>query len=188
MKEMRWFRRVCCFKILNYQAPAYLYSLLPSPYRHYKKRNYSKMRHIVWTEQNLLVILLLPQKIRKWTKLDTSTCQAPSYSVLRKALLHFIWPTANSTFGNNDVSGLKLLTNLRVGVSHLREHKLKHNFPDTLNPLFPCSLEAEYSYHFFIRCQKNFYQKNVLSDVPNAINSEFLKLSENEVLRVIIWW
>ena len=32
MKERRWFRRLCCFyKILNNQAPAYLYCLLPPP-------------------------------------------------------------------------------------------------------------------------------------------------------------
>ena len=35
MNERRWFRRPCCFyKILNNQAPAYLYSLLSPPNRH----------------------------------------------------------------------------------------------------------------------------------------------------------
>ena len=67
-------------------------------------------------------------------ELDTSMCQAPSHPVFRKAFLDFIRPTANSTFGTYDVSGLKLLTRLRVGFSHLREHKFKHNFQDTLNP------------------------------------------------------
>ena len=61
-------------------------------------------------EQKLLVILFLPRTIREWNKLDTSIYQAASYSVFRKALLDFIRPTANSTFGTNDVSGLKLLT------------------------------------------------------------------------------
>ena len=88
----------------------------------------------------------LPQTIREWNKLDTSICQAPSYSVFRKAHLDFIRLTANSTFGTNDVSGLKLLTRLRVGFSHLREHKFKNNFQDTLNTLYTCSLEAE-DYH-----------------------------------------
>ena len=30
---------------------------------------------------------------------------------------------------------LQLLTRLRLGLSHLREHKFKHNFQDTLNPI-----------------------------------------------------
>ena len=119
--------------------------------------------------------------------IDTSICQAPSYSAFRKALLDFIRPTANSTFGTNDVSGLKLLTRLRVGFSHLREHKFKHNFQDTLNPLCPCSLEAEDTYHFFMRCQSFSNQRNVLFDDLNSINSEILKMSENEIVQVLLF-
>ena len=111
----------------------------------------------------------------------------PSNSVFRKALLDFIRPTANSTFGTNDVSGLKLLTRLRVGFSHLREHKFKHNFQDTLNPLCPCSLDAEDTYHIFMRCQNFSNQRNVLFDYLNSINSEILKMSENEIVQVLLF-
>ena len=113
--------------------------------------------------------------------------QAPSYSVFRKALLDFIRPTANSTFGANDVSGLKLLTCLRVGFSHLKEHELKHDFQDTLNPLCPSSLEAEDTYHFFMRCQNFSNQQNVLFDNLNSINLEILKMSENEIVQVLLF-
>ena len=107
--------------------------------------------------------------------------------MFHKALLDFIQRTANSTFGTNDVSGLKLLTRLRVGFSHLREHKFKHNFQDTLNPLCPCSLEAEDTYHFFMRCQSFSNQRNVLFDELNSINSEILKMSENKVVQVLLF-
>ena len=103
-----------------------------------------------------------------------------------ETLLDFIWLTASSTFGNN-VSGLKLLTRLCVGFSHLREHKFKHNFQDTLNPLCPCSLEAEDTYHFFMRCQNFSNQRNVLFDDLNSINSEILKMSENEIVQVLLF-
>ena len=63
----------------------------------------------------------LPQTITEWNKLDTSIYQAPSCSVSRKALLDFIRPTANSTFGTNYVFGLKLLTRL-VLVSAISEN------------------------------------------------------------------
>ena len=82
-------------------------------------------------EQKLLVILFLSQTIREWNKLDASICQASSYSVYPKALLGFIWPTANSTFGTNDVSGLKLLTRVSVGLSHLRKHWTHQKTPIT---------------------------------------------------------
>ena len=162
MKERRWFSRFCCYyKIFNNQAPAYLYSLLSPPNRHYNTRKYSKIRQI-FCRTETFSNSFLPQTIREWNKLDTSICQAPSYSVFCKALLDFILSTANSTFRTNDVSGLKLLTRLHVGCSHLREHKFKQNFQDTLNPLCPFSLEAEDFYHFFVGCQNFSYQRNVL--------------------------
>ena len=144
MKERRYFRRLCCFyKILNNQAPAYLYTSLLSPQsRYYDRRNYSKIRQI-FCRTETFSNYFIPQRIRKWDKLDTSNCLAPSYSVFRKTLLDFIRPTANSTFATNDVSGLKLLIRLRVGFNHLRDHKFRIHFQDTLNPLCPCSLEAE---------------------------------------------
>ena len=187
MKESRWFRRLCCFyKILNNQAQGYLYSLHFSPNRHYNTRKYSKIRQIfcrIETFSNSF----LPQTIREWNKFDTSICQAPSYSVFCKTLFDFFRTTANSTFGTNNASGLKLLTRLRVGFSHLREHKFKHNFQDTLNPLCPCSLEAEDTYHFFMRCQSFSNQRNVLFDDLNSINSEILKMSENEIVQVLLF-
>ena len=131
MKERRWFRRLCCFyKSFNNQAPAYLYSFLSPPNRHYNTCNYSKIRQI-FCRAETFNNSFLPQTIREWNKLDTSICQAPSYSVFRKAHLDFMRLTANSTFEINYVSGLKLLRRLPVGFSHLREHKLKHNFQDT---------------------------------------------------------
>ena len=91
--------------------------------------------------------------------------------------------TANGTFGTY-VSGLKLLTCLHVGFSHLREHKFEHNFQDTLNLLCPCSIEAENTYHFFIRFQKFSNQRNVLLNDLNSINLEILKVSDNEIVQV----
>ena len=113
--------------------------------------------------------------------------QASSYSVFRKALLDFIQPTANRIFRTTDVSGLKLLTRLRVGFSHLREHKFKDNFQDILTPLSPCFLEAEDTYHFFMRCQNFFNQRNVLFDDLNSINSEILKMIENHIVQVLLF-
>ena len=140
-------------------------------------------------EQKLLVILFC---LIQWNKLDTSICQSPSYSVFHNVLLDFMQPTANSTFGSNDVSGLKLLTRLGVGFSHLREHKFKHNFQGTINRLFLCSLVAE-DYHFFMCCQ-NFsnqqnalFDQNVFFDDLNSINSEILKMTENVILQVLLF-
>ena len=79
------------------------------------------------------------------------------------------------------------MTRLCVGFSHLRERKFKHNFQDTLNPLCPCSLEAEGKYHFFMHYQIFPNQRNVLFDHLNAYNLEILKMSENEIVRILFF-
>ena len=45
-----------------------------------------------------------------------------------------------------------MITRLRLGLSHLREDKFKHNFQYTVNPLCSCSIEAESTSHYFWRC------------------------------------
>ena len=170
---------------MNNQTPGYLYSLHSPPNRHFNIRTYSKTRQI-FCRTETFSNSFLPQTIREWNKLDTSICQAPSYSVFRKALLDFILPTANNTFGTNDVSSLKSLTRFRFSFSHLREHKFKHNFQDTLNLLYSCSLEAEDTYHFFTRCQNFSNQQRVLFNDLNSINSKILKMSENEIAQLLL--
>ena len=51
-----------------------------------------------------------------------------------------------------------MLTGLRLGFSHLREHQFRHDFKGTLNPLCPCSTEAETTTHYFLRY--HFYNSN----------------------------
>ena len=48
------------------------------------------------------------------------------------------------------------------------------------------SLEAEGTYHFFMRCQNFSNQRNVFFDDLNLINSEILKMSENETVQVLL--
>ena len=75
--------------------------------------------------------------------------------MFRKKLLAFIRPLENDTYGIYDPLGVILLNILRLGFSNLREHKFKHNFADTLNPLCSCSFENEDTEHYFLRCQNN---------------------------------
>ena len=43
---------------------------------------------------------------------------------------------------------------LTFGLSHLREHKFKNGFQDTLNPLCSCGNDIESTEHFLLHCSK----------------------------------
>ena len=85
----------------------------------------------------------VPNVINEWNKLDPDIRSSTSYNQFRNTLLKFIRPAQRKTFHINDSVGVKLLTRLRLGFSHLRDHKFRHGFRDILNLLCPCSIETE---------------------------------------------
>ena len=79
----------------------------------------------------------------------------------------------NPIYDIHDPTGIKFLTRLRLGLSHLNEHKSKHNFRDCLYPLCSCSLEVESTTHFFLLCKYyNDIRKTLLDTVKEIVNKD----------------
>ena len=76
--------------------------------------------------------------------------------------LKFIRPIANTLFGCHNLKGIKYSTWLRLGLSHLCEHKFKNIFQDTLNPLCTCGCEVKNTCHFLLYCPNFFTERNTL--------------------------
>ena len=55
----------------------------------------------------------------------------------------------NSINSIHNALGVKYLTKLRIGFSHLKEQKSKHNFQDSIDPMCSCSSGIEITTHFF---------------------------------------
>ena len=110
-----------------------------------------------------------------------------SYSIFKKSLLKFIRTIPNSVFSVADIYGIKLLTRLRVGLSHLREHKFRHNFQDTINPLCSCSLEIESTSHFFLRCQNFITPRTNLMNELRKLDSNILNLDEISLTKLLLY-
>ena len=69
-------------------------------------------------------------------------------SIFKSNLLAFIRPVQNNIFNILDPQGLKLLTRLRLGFSHLSKHRFRHNFQECMNPVCSCSLEIKDTSHY----------------------------------------
>ena len=102
------------------------------------------------------------------------------------SILKFIRPSPNSFYGGQNIMGIKLVTRLRLGLSHLREHKFKHSFQDTLNPLCNCGMDVESSTHFLLQCPSCINERCTLMSNLNRINPQisqtFLQLLTNTLL------
>ena len=90
--------------------------------------------------------------ITEWNKSNQHIRNTESYALFRKHLLRFIRPVANTIFNAHNTKRIKLSTRLRVGFSHLKKHKFRHNFQDALNPLSSCGKFAELTTHLFLHC------------------------------------
>ena len=79
--------------------------------------------------------------------------------------------------------GVKIFTRLRLQFSHLNEHKFRHGFCDTINPMCSCGTEVETTEHFLLRCQFYSTQRLELFENLEKVEPHFLSLSaKNQVL------
>ena len=94
-----------------------------------------------------------PWTIIEWNELAWKIKNSESIETFKKRILSFIRPSPNSTFNCHNPRRIKLLSWLRLGLSHLREHKFKNSFQDFLKPFCSCGKgEVETSSHYLLHC------------------------------------
>ena len=88
-------------------------------------------------------------------------------------MLKFIRPEPNRISSTQNFEGLKVLTRMRLGLSHLADHKFRHNFQDCLILICSCGQEIETTTHFFLNylsyhcARKTFFEKvNLVDSMP----------------------
>ena len=112
---------------------------------------------------NIFKYLFFPYSIVEWNKLDHILRNSKFYSVFKNSLLNIGRPMPKPTFNIHNPLGLKMLTRLRLGLSHLNEHRFNSNFEDCINLLCSYSLEVESTVHFFLHCRNFVNIRNTLS-------------------------
>ena len=91
-----------------------------------------------------LCILVKSREIKIYSSLVKISLKFPFQFCLSSA------PPANPVFGIHDPIGLSFLTQLRVGLSKLSFHKLKHNLGHTVNSMCPSNDGIENAEHFLL--------------------------------------
>ena len=119
-----------------------------------------------------------PNCLSEWNKLEPELRLAPSIAVFKKKILSIIRPPAKSVYGIHDPKGLSYLTQLRVGLSKLNFHKFKHNFRDTINPMYPTSDGIEDTEHFFLLCPSFDVQRQDLLAVIVELLRPFVSITD----------
>ena len=127
-----------------------------------------------------------PNVINEWNKPDEKIKGATSF-FLKASLLKMGRPHANSTYRIHNPVGIRLLTRLRLGLSHLTEQKFRHNFPDCVTPLFSCSIKPETTLHFFLHCRNFLNIRRKLIDKIKLLDETLLQLKDESLLKVLLF-
>ena len=174
LKFRRYFRRLCTFfKIQQSGLPSYLYNLIPHSNHSYITRQTDKIESF-YCRTDVFKNSFFPFVIDEWNKLKPEIRNVDSFLKFRKLILNLDngRPLCNPIFCNPIFRpiGLKYLTRLHIGLSHLNENMFNHNFQDCINPLCTCSLEPESNSHFFLCCH------HYTSLHANLMNEELLMI------------
>ena len=187
LRDRRWYRRlVYFFNIVNRNSPAYLNNLLPTRQYSYNIDR-SNLFSLYSVNSDYFKNSFFPFCVREWNKLVPEIRNLKSVSLFKKSILSFIRPNSFSVYNVHDPIGLKYLTRLRPNLSHLREHKFRHNFLDTVNPLCSCSLEMESVSHFLLRCP--FFTNLRITLLDNLIDiiGDISNLPDSKQVNILLY-
>ena len=96
--------------------------------------------------------------------------------------MEFTRPSPNSIFDIYNPYGIKLLTRLRLGLSHLNEYKFKH---DTINPICICGGDIDSINHFFLHFPEYYETRQTLFDNIQSIGKMLLSQNESSLTHLL---
>ena len=140
LQSTQWYRKKILFhKILHKLTPKYKFDIIPvSSDSCYNTIAQSKLDLTqLYSRTKSFSDIFFPFCITKWNKLDAKIRNLPSVFRFKKLLLIYFKTDENLIFGVHNPQvhnvGIKLLNRLGLNFSHLKEHKLRHNFLNTVN-------------------------------------------------------
>jgi hypothetical protein len=168
------------YKIVNDLAPQYLKKFIPGVISNL--HNVRRHRE-TWIRARTLKFRysFFPHCINSWNHLSSFIKTSPSINIFKKRFMAFFGVIPNPVYGILNPLGLKYLTRLRVGLSHLRVHKFHHNFSDTIHPFCSCNeVDVESIEHYLLHCPNYLIFRSVLFEnlrksisLVSLINSKF---------------
>ena len=179
----RWYRKLGMFyKIYKKKSPQYLFKLIPEKTHAYVTRNVDnipcfKIRH------NFFKNSFFPSTIIEWNNLDPTLRNSKSFIVFKNSILKFIRHSPSNFFNCNNYKGIRLITRLRLGMSHLREHKFKHNFQDC----FKSNLQFWFRYRIYITFSSFNDERYTLLSTLNKIDCKLLELTKSSLSQTLLY-
>ena len=187
LQQRRWYRKLCSFyKVFKNKSPRYLFNIIPIRNPVYSTRNHVNIP-LFKTNHNFLKNSFFSSNVIEWNNIDPNLRNSDTYGTLKQAILKFIRPSPDSVFECHNPQGIKFLTRHHLGPCHLCEHKFKHSFQDSLNPLCKCGAEGESTTHFSLHCPiYNNDRSSLLRSIRN-IDCKLLEITHSSLTQTLLY-
>ena len=184
LDQRRWGRRMTTwYKIVNGLTPAYLFEHVPKEAPR-PLRSFIPKAPIAKTEryQNSF----FPYCINEWNSLEKDTKYAPTLKNFKERINSSIRPEKSFCTEINKY-GMKLLTQIRVDFSDLRDHRYNHNF-NCPSPTCSCGRGDETSTHFLLCCPRYSHLRNdYLSKISQIVKSDITVFPDDHLTDLLLY-
>ena len=132
-------------------TPKYMRDPVPEPIRHlYGLLRPTNVIRPLRCRNDRFQKSYYPDSIKCWNCIGPEFREVPTLSLFKTKLLKHIRPQKRSTFGIHNLSGIKYIYQLRVGLSPLKAHKNAHHFIDTPDNICDCKTGIENNVHYLL--------------------------------------
>ena len=131
--------------------------------------------------------MLLPSTVIEWNNLDKSIRSSETFAFFKKSILQFIRPTPNRTFKCHNPIGIKLITRLKLSLSHLRDHKFKYNFLDRLNLICCWDKDIETTVLYLFHCPNFSDERSIFLNNLRSIDENVLSGSDSGISETVLF-
>ena len=107
--------------------------------------------------------------------------------MFKKELLKFIRSESNFTYNIHDTKELKLLTKLRLGISHLGGHKFRRNFQNCVSPMRSCGQDIETTTHFSFSAPIIIAQGKPFFHKITQVSRTTLRQSNSTITKILLF-
>ena len=182
LRKRRWHRKLFYFfKIFKGQSPEYLFRLLPRVSKQYNTRTNNNIPFFSG-KHNFFRNSFFPSTVIEWNNLDLKIRNSDTFSAFKKSIFKFIRPSLNSISNSHSLNGIKLIARLRLGLNHFREHKFRHNFQGTLNPICSCGDDIVTPIHYLLHCPNYLDESRTLLDNLESIGGNIHYKMRSQIL------
>ena len=170
----------------NYESSRYLFNIIPIRNPAYSTRNHVNIP-LFNTNRNFFKNSLFPSTIIEWNNLNLRN--SDTYWTFKSVILKFLKfmrHSPNSIFECHNPQGIKFLTRLHLGLSHLREHKFKRSFQSSLNAWCKCGFEVESTSHFLLHYSINNNDRSSLLSIIRNIDCKSLENTDFSLTQTLL--